>query len=472
VAGTYFENKVRNLYQLDITNESGFVNLAQDLDPNVIIHTAGISDPDTCKENEQFAMKVNGYGAENAAIAAKRTGAKLVHISTSFVFAEQGRYTEDDTPAPGTVYGQSKLDAEQMIREEIDNHIILRCPKLFGIDNSGNGTEITESILRALKQDGRVELDDTTVRYPLFVDDIVEACQQLLNIHARGTYHLSTDVPYTKFRFGELVADIFEVNGEVVPVEATPVAGRPSRLELDTGKIEQVGMQMTPVETALETLKHQRACSFKAVYSFKPDEMIESQSASKVRAQLGKELGADDDTGADIVVPIPESGIYPATGYADATEIPLYHGIIRDYETERTLYEPSIEDRTRKLRQKLIAVNDILENNRVVLVDEAIISGLTLTTVVDKCRTANASEIHVRIPSPPMRANCSYGVLAEDANLIAGEEQPEREIVEKRLEERLDLASLRFLPLETYRETVPSDYGFTCTDCFDRSVDQ
>lgn len=468
VAGTYFDNEVRNMYQLDITNQSGFVNLAQNLDPDVIIHTAAISDPDACEVNQEWARGVNVDGTENAAIAAKRTGAKLVHISSSFVFGGDGRYIEDDTPTPGTVYGQTKLDAERAVRRHVDDYIILRCPKLFGVNSSNSGTELTETILRSLRETGRVELDDSTERYPVFVDDVTDITQRLLDIHARGTYHVGTQTPYTKIEFGNLVQEIFGVDGNLVPVDAESAAERPSGLELDTTKLEQIGIEMTTVKTALDTLKHQRACSFKAVYSFKPDEMIESQSASKVRVKLGKELGQDDPIDADIVVPIPESGIYPATGYADATGIPLYHGIIRDYETERTLYESNIEDRTRKLRKKLVAVDDILEGKRVVLIDEAIISGLTLTTVIQKCRNAGVESIHVRIPSPPMRSNCSYGVLAADANLIAGDGSAERDDIEAMLEDRFNLASLRFLPLDTYQETVPSDYGFSCTDCFNR----
>lgn len=471
VAGTYYSSTDRDCHQLDITHTEGVIRLFQDLDPDVVIHTAAIADPDECYQNEQQAFAVNSRGAENVAKAAKRIGAKLVHISTSYVFPSNGTYTPDDDPNPENIYGQTKLKAEKAVQETSGQHLILRCPKLFGNGNQSGHDEITSAILHALSAGGRVELDNTRVRYPVFVDDAVHATEQLLDVDATGIYHISTHKPYTKYEFGKTVQKQFNCDGEIVPIQGEPLAQRPTDVELDTETIERLGVDISTVEEALDTLQHQRACSFKSIYSFKPDQMVEGRSASKIRAELGKELGREDDVDADMVVPIPESGIYPATGYADETGIPLYHGIIRDYETERTLYEPNIEDRTRKLRKKLVAVEDILKHKRVVLVDEAIISGLTLATVIDKCQSANVEELHVRIPSPPMRSNCQYGVLSADADLITNGLSEDLDGVQSEIATKFNLDSLRYLDLERFESVVPSDFAFTCTDCF-RGRDQ
>ncbi|WP_229770562.1 sugar nucleotide-binding protein [Halorhabdus sp. CBA1104] len=425
-----------------------------------------MSDPDTCGQNPDTAVELNEHGTRNVAEAAKRVGAKLVYISTSFVFPANGTYSPDDTPNPQTVYGQTKHNGEQIVQDELDDYIIIRCPKLFGAAELDGVNEITESILQAFTEDGKVELDDSTERYPVFVDDVISATQRLLDIDAQGIYHISTHEPYTKYEFGTLVADIFDMEGELIPIEGNPYVDRPSGIELETADIERLGVTIQPVEQALNTIKHQRGCSFKTIYSFNPDELIEGESASKIRARLGQELGRNDDIEADIVVPVPESGIYPATGYADETGIPLYHGIIRDYETDKTLYEPNIEDRTRMLRKKLVAVEDILEGERVVIVDEAVISGLTLSAVIDKCQTAGAKEIHVRIPSPPMRSNCSYGVLSEDADLIATNGHKNKNETESQISDQFKLDSIRFLSQAKFAKCVPGDFGFTCMDCF------
>jgi amidophosphoribosyltransferase len=311
-----------------------------------------------------------------------------------------------------------------------------------------------------------VKLDDTTERYPLLVDDVISATQRLLDINAQGVYHLSTHEPYTKYEFGKRVVDIFDIDGELVPIEGDSLVERPTSIELETTKIERLGVTIQSVEQGLNTVKHQRGCSFKTIYSFKPDKLVKGESASMIRVQLGKELGREDDLDADIVVPVPESGIYSATGYADETGIPLYHGIIRDYETEKTLYEPNIEDRTRMLRKKLVAVDDMLKGNRVVIVDEAIISGLTLSAVIDKCQTAGASEVHVRIPSPPMRTQCEFGVLSADADLLVSNDLESMDDIQTQLQDDFSMTSIRYLPLNRFEQVVPSDYGFTCIECF------
>lgn len=466
VVGTFYQNSQRKLVQLDITHKKSVIKRVQDLDPDVIIHAAAISDPDICGRNPDTAVEINEEGTKNVAEAAKRVGAKLVYISTSFVFQADGTYSPADSPNPQTVYGQTKYNGEREVQNMLDDYVVIRCPKLFGTAEIDGVSDITELILQKLTENGRIELDDVTERYPLFVDDVISATQRLLDIDAQGIYHLSTHEPYTKYEFGQLVADIFDLDGELVPIEENPYIERPSGIELETTDIERLGVTIQPVEQALDTIKHQRGCSFKTIYSFNPDELIEGESASKIRARLGQELGRDDDIEADIVVPVPESGIYPAMGYADETGIPLYHGIIRDYETDKTLYEPNVEERTRMLRKKLVAVNDILEGNRVVIVDEAIISGLTISAVIDKCQTAGASEIHVRIPSPPMRSNCSYGVLSEDADLIATNGHKNKNEIESQISDRFKLDSIRFLSENKFAECVPGDFGYTCTDCF------
>lgn len=466
VVGTYYETERRDLYPCDVTHSEEVTELFRDLRPDVVVHSAAMADPDDCYRRERRAFEVNHRGTANVADATKEVDAKLVYISTSFVFPGNDTFTTDDDPDPRTIYGRTKVEGEKAVRDVLDDYVILRCPKLFGATEHAG--ELTTSILEPLLNDERLELDDTVKRYPVLTDDVVDATQRLVDIDGRGTYHISTDEPLTKYEFGRIVAETFGVEGELVPVDGDAQVERPSGIKLDATTLQRLGIDITPVERGVEIVKHQLGCSFKKIYSYRPDRMVKGQSASKVRATLGKELGRGDGVDADIVVPIPESGVHPATGYADVTDIPLYHGFIRDYETEKTLHEPNTEDRLQKLRKKLVPVPDLLEDQRVVLVDEAILSGLTLATVVDKCRSVGVDEIHVRIPSPPMRTQCHYDVLSGDADLVTSETTGERSDVEARLVEKFDLESVRFLPLERFEATVPSDYSFTCTDCFER----
>ena len=156
--------------------------------------------------------------------------------------------------------------------------------------------------------------------------------------------------------------------------------------------------------------KPRRFCIFEYVYFARPDSIVEGRNVYEVRKQIGAELAREAPASADIVVPVPDSGVPAALGFAKASGIPFELGIIRNHYIGRTFIEPS--DRIRHLGVKLKhnANREMLQGKRVVLVDDSIVRGTTSKKIVEMVRDAGATEVHFRIASPPTTHSCFYGV--------------------------------------------------------------
>jgi len=152
------------------------------------------------------------------------------------------------------------------------------------------------------------------------------------------------------------------------------------------------------------------ACIFEYVYFARPDSLLWGRNVSRVRKRLGMELAREAPAQADIVVPIPDSGVYAAMGYAAESGIPYDHGLVRSHYIGRTFIEPSQSIRHFGVRLKLNPVKEVLEGKRVVLVDDSIVRGTTSRKLVSMVREAGAKEVHMRISCPPTIGPCYYGV--------------------------------------------------------------
>jgi amidophosphoribosyltransferase len=156
--------------------------------------------------------------------------------------------------------------------------------------------------------------------------------------------------------------------------------------------------------------KPRRFCVFEYVYFARPDSVVEGKNVYEVRKRIGMELAREAPADADMVIPIPDSGVPAALGYAAASGLPFELGIIRNHYVGRTFIEPS--DRIRHLGVKLKhnANREKLQGKRIVLVDDSIVRGTTSQKIVEMVRDAGAAEVHFRIASPPTTHSCFYGV--------------------------------------------------------------
>ena len=153
-----------------------------------------------------------------------------------------------------------------------------------------------------------------------------------------------------------------------------------------------------------------RFCIFEYVYFARPDSVIEGNNVYDIRKQIGVELAKEEPADADIVVPVPDSGVPAAIGYAQGAGLPFELGIIRNHYVGRTFIQPSDSIRHMGVKLKHNANQKTLEGKRVVLVDDSIVRGTTSQKIVQMVRDAGAASVHMRIASPPTRASCFYGV--------------------------------------------------------------
>ena len=163
-----------------------------------------------------------------------------------------------------------------------------------------------------------------------------------------------------------------------------------------------------------------RFCIFEYVYFARPDSIVEQESVYEVRKRIGAELAKENAAPADMVIPVPDSGVPAAIGYAQAAGLPFELGLIRNHYVGRTFIEPSDQIRHFGVKLKHNANRATVAGKRVVLIDDSIIRGTTSTKIVAMMRQAGASEVHMRIASPPTSHSCYYGVdTPERSKLLA-----------------------------------------------------
>jgi amidophosphoribosyltransferase len=153
-----------------------------------------------------------------------------------------------------------------------------------------------------------------------------------------------------------------------------------------------------------------RLCVFEYIYFARPDSIMEGRSVYEARKRIGRELARESPVPADVVVPVPDSGVPAALGYSAESKVPFELGIIRNHYVGRTFIEPTDQIRHLGVRLKHNANRADLEGKRVILVDDSIVRGTTSTKIVDMVRHAGAREVHMRISSPPTTFPCYYGI--------------------------------------------------------------
>jgi amidophosphoribosyltransferase len=151
-------------------------------------------------------------------------------------------------------------------------------------------------------------------------------------------------------------------------------------------------------------------CVFEYIYFARPDSQVFGRNVYEVRKELGRQLERESAVPADIVIPVPDSGVPAAIGYAEEAGLPFEMGLIRNHYVGRTFIEPSDSIRHFGVKVKLNALREVLDGKRVVVVDDSIVRGTTSRKLVQMIRQAGASEVHMRISSPPTINPCFYGI--------------------------------------------------------------
>jgi amidophosphoribosyltransferase len=167
--------------------------------------------------------------------------------------------------------------------------------------------------------------------------------------------------------------------------------------------------------------ERQGMCIFEYVYLARPDSTLDAGNVAQIRMECGRELAGETDVEADMVIPVPDSGNSAALGYSQAKGIPFMSGLIKNRYVGRTFIQPSQKMRDLGVKLKLHPVREILQGQRVILVDDSIVRGTTSKKIVQLVRDAGAREVHMMVSSPPIQNSCYYGIdTGKREELIAG----------------------------------------------------
>jgi amidophosphoribosyltransferase len=202
-------------------------------------------------------------------------------------------------------------------------------------------------------------------------------------------------------------------------------------------------------------------CIFEHVYFARPDSDVFGQSVNEVRTNLGRELARETGVDADVVVPIPDSGVCAAIGYSEESKIPLRFGLIRNHYVGRTFIEPAQSIRHFGVKVKLNPVKSIIEGRRVVLIDDSLVRGTTSRKIVKMVRATGAAEVHLRISCPPTVSPCFYGVdTPRRRELIAATHSLEE------IRKYVGADSVGYLSLGGLLSSVKGKGASYCTSCY------
>jgi len=203
------------------------------------------------------------------------------------------------------------------------------------------------------------------------------------------------------------------------------------------------------------------ACVFEHIYFARPDSLLFGQSAYQVRKRLGRELAMEHPVRADLVVPVPDSGVPAAVGFAEALGIRFEMGLVRSHYVGRTFIEPQQSIRNFGVKLKLNAVREVLNGQRVVVVDDSLVRGTTSRKIVGMIRAAGASEVHLRISAPPTISPCYYGIDTPTREELIASSHTVDEIAEY-----VTADSIGYLSLAGVYRAVGKDRGGYCDACF------
>jgi amidophosphoribosyltransferase len=341
-----------------------------------------------------------------------------------------------------------------------------------GIVHNGNLTNAIE-IRERLEREGAIfqTTSDTEVILHLMAreprQDLVESCLRALE-QVQGAFSLLliTDRALIAARdpYGFRPLVLGDVHGHPCfasescafdLLEGTPVRElQPGEVVVARGgQIDSYRLPHLPAAPA--------RCLFEHVYFARPDSKVFGDAVSQTRLKMGARLAREAPAAADVVVPVPDSGLFAALGYSRESGLPLEFGLIRNHYVGRTFIEPKQSIRHFGVKIKLNPVRELIAGKRLVLVDDSIVRGTTSRKIVRMMKEAGAAEVHLRISAPPTAWPCHYGIDTPTRNeLIAANHTIEE------IRRFVEADSLAYLSLDGLFSCMSGDPSSYCTACW------
>ena len=289
-------------------------------------------------------------------------------------------------------------------------------------------------------------------------DRIVEALDQI-----KGAYCLviqsRTKMFAIRDRYGvrPLALGAFENGGYIVASEtcAFDLVGAKFVREVRPGEmlIFEKGQEPTSIQLYEPD---PRPCAFEYIYFARPDSVIDGKNVYEKRVEMGRRLARENPVDADIVLPVPDSGVAAALGYAEESGIPFENAIVRNHYVGRTFIEPIQEMRDLKVRLKLSPIKSVIEGKKVVIIDDSLVRGTTSKQIVKMLKEAGAKEVHFKLASPQIKHPCRYGIDTPCYSELISANMSDEEI-----RKYIGADSLSFLSLDGLIDSLGHDTNYS-----------
>lgn len=257
---TYLKSVKHNYLQLDITDRPKCISLIKEIKPKVIIHTAAMTAVDKCETEHEKCWQTNVLATDNLIQGASRVGAKIIFISTDYVFdGENGPYSEEDKPNPISFYGKSKLASEQLLSTSGIEWVALRTIVLYGVGNNVNASFVTW-LLNMLRTQKSVRIVNDQWGNTTYVEDLCRAIERVIQLEKTGLFHVGGRGFQSRFNFAKSIANYFKLNEDLIhPITTADLkqpAPRPLKSGLEIGNTErELLLSFSTVEEALAKYK-------------------------------------------------------------------------------------------------------------------------------------------------------------------------------------------------------------------------
>jgi dTDP-4-dehydrorhamnose reductase len=257
-----FDEEILPYRKIDLTHRQDVRKVIDEFEPDVIVHTAAVTDVDLCEKERALAWQVNVGCVENLAYAAKLVGAKLIHLSTDYVFdGKDGPYSEVDRPNPISYYGRTKLASENLLLTSGVPTTIIRTMVLYGL-----GTNVKSNfalwVYNNLKDGKPIRVVDDQIGNPTFADDLAYAILKIIELERTGIYNIAGADIVSRYDFALTLARVFNFNKRLITPVKSCTFIQPAPRPLKSGLIilkaqTELGIKMSGVEHGLTVFKNQ-----------------------------------------------------------------------------------------------------------------------------------------------------------------------------------------------------------------------
>lgn len=231
--------------------------------PEAVIHTAALTNVDECEAKKELAWKINAIGTKNVAKLSKKYNAFLIYISTDYIFkGDKGMYREDDEPSPVNYYGLTKLKGKEAVKELTDEYCIARSSVIYGATPATGKTNFALWLIEKMRRRERVKIVADQWNSPTLDTNLAEMLLEILDRGMTGTYHLAGATRMSRYEFAKLIAETFNLNGDLITPAASDEiswrAKRPMDSSLNVSKAANT-LRNRPLEakSAIENLKRE-----------------------------------------------------------------------------------------------------------------------------------------------------------------------------------------------------------------------